>query len=208
MKNLKASSSKLKIPKKNLHINTSKESFPIPKDKIEILREMRREKLCFSFKFFDREIDEFNLGNVCHSWYIILLDILKTVCDLNINELIQQRQHYDCHGHDWTKLKFKYKLDDGFLDQVECLQFRLSKSKGRVNGFVIGNIFYIVWLDPHHNLYPDDRYGGVKCYDKPLTCYEILENYNFDLLEKIHELEQENNTLLELLDNQTKLSDS
>ncbi|MBM7624797.1 hypothetical protein [Sporohalobacter salinus] len=41
--------------------------------------------------------------------------------------------------------------DDGVLN--ESWQFSISRNKhGRVHGFIIDNIFYIVWLDPEHNL--------------------------------------------------------
>jgi len=34
-------------------------------------------------------------------------------------------------------------------------QFSLSSNEhGRVHGFLIDEVFYIVWLDPDHQLYP------------------------------------------------------
>jgi hypothetical protein len=37
-------------------------------------------------------------------------------------------------------------------------QFSISKNKdGRVHGFIIQNVFFIVWLDPEHNLYPNKK---------------------------------------------------
>ncbi|ELU7233491.1 hypothetical protein SCL96_003408 [Escherichia coli] len=34
-------------------------------------------------------------------------------------------------------------------------QFAVSRNEhGRVHGFFIGNVFHVVWLDPHHRLYP------------------------------------------------------
>jgi hypothetical protein len=152
---------------------------PIPQQELDLLKERHKEKLLFSFRFFDRNTEAFNLGEtnrVCDNWYISLLDILKEVSSLNRNELVvEKRQFYDAHAHDWDNLKYKYKLPNDLLNQVECLQFRLSQSRGRVHGFIIGNRFYIVWLDPHHNLYPDERFGGEKYYSRPLSCSEVLE---------------------------------
>lgn len=153
-----------------------KKGFPIPYSEIEILKQFSREKLVFSLKFFDRDHEAFNLGNTKESWFIGLLDALKEVSGITRNQLVVElRQHYEAHGHDWSKLNYKYSFNDEFLEQVECLQFSLAKSKGRVHGFIIGNRFYIVWLDPHHNLYPDEKHGGRKIFDKAMNCYECLE---------------------------------
>ncbi len=152
-----------------------KDKFPILEEEIVELRKRNKEKLLFSFKFFDREHEAFNLGNTGDSWFIALMDSLKEVSNLTRNDLVVvQRQHYQAHNHKWEDLDYCYSLADIFLEQVECLQFRLSTSGGRVHGFIIGNNFYIVWLDPHHNLYPDDRFGGRNFYTKPLTCYEKI----------------------------------
>ena len=191
------------------NIPEAKRNFPIPENELEMLKERNNEKLLFSFKFFDRSKDEFNLGNtikVCENWFISLLDILKDVSNLTRNELVgERRQFYDAHNHDWDKLKLKFPLDEMFLDQVECLQFRLSKSKGRDHGIIVRNRFYIIWLDPHHNLYPDEKFGGTKYYERPLTCYEMLESEVLELNDKIGILEKDNSDLWEMLEeNHTK----
>lgn len=45
-----------------------------------------------------------------------------------------------------------------------------TTSKGGVHGAVSDNIFYIIWFDPHHNLYPDKNHGGLKRIIPPSTC--------------------------------------
>lgn len=41
-----------------------------------------------------------------------------------------------------------------FLRNLPAFQFEISANEhGRVHGFLLDRIFYIVWLDPHHNLY-------------------------------------------------------
>jgi hypothetical protein len=49
---------------------------------------------------------------------------------------------------------------DGFahlneqLRQIPAYQFQVSSNEhGRIHGLVIGNIFFIIWLDPDHRLY-------------------------------------------------------
>ena len=178
--------------------NKAKKIIPIPRHEIENLEETRTDKLIFSFRFLDKTHEAFNLGNTKENWFISLLEILKEVCGLTRNQLVvEQRQYYEAHTHDWSKLDFKYNYDEAFLEQVECLQFRLSKSRGRVHGFIIGNRFYVVWLDPHHNLYPSENHGGRKLYNQPLNCYDKLQaEYN--------ELKHQCQELSELLEDLTK----
>lgn len=41
------------------------------------------------------------------------------------------------------------------LQAEQPWQFEVSANEhGRVHGFFIENIFFLVWLDPQHNLYP------------------------------------------------------
>ena len=63
--------------------------------------------------------------------------------------------------------KIADQISDGILDALiaqdlneelratTAWQFQLSANEhGRVHGFFIGNIFYIIWLDQDHKLYP------------------------------------------------------
>ena len=43
----------------------------------------------------------------------------------------------------------------------------IDKSSGRVIGVIVNNVFYVVWLDPHHNLTDSEGYGTVKKYPAP-----------------------------------------
>ena len=36
--------------------------------------------------------------------------------------------------------------------------------EGRLAGF------YVIWFDPLHNMYPDDRFGGLRKVKSPSTC--------------------------------------
>lgn len=194
---------------KNMHNpKTTETKYHIPKPKIEdtfvrsligedtkqLLMKMNNQKLTFSFRFFDRSHEFFNLGGTCIEWCFTLFDILSEVSKQTKNELLTiNRNFYDTHLLDWGKTSTKFNFDDNILEQYDAYQFRLGKSKGRVHGFIIGNCFYIVWLDPSHNLYPDDKYGGIKTYQFNPSCHEKL-------LEKILDLENKNNDLKKDID--------
>lgn len=211
MNQTKANKKKFNIPKPKEIENLSKNKLPISKDEIENARIRAKERLQFSFRFLNIDNDAFNLGSmekrrtsICGEWFIELLKSFKSVSDINRDNLISQRQHYDAHRHDWNKLDYKFEFSEDFLEQVECIQYRISSSNGRVHGFIIGNTFYIVWLDPHHNLYPDDRYGGRKFYMTPLSCHDRLQEKMVELLKENDKLKKENEAVMEMLNEYTQ----
>ncbi len=126
-------------------------------------------KFSFSFSCFDRTHELFNLGGndsdeaVKGKWFIELLDALKSVSNKTISEVRQSKTH-DLHPIDWSKTNTNPPVNS---DQLEFWQFRINKSKGRVIGFIIDGVFYVVWLDPYHNLTDSEGYGTVKKYKKP-----------------------------------------
>ncbi|NMG11911.1 hypothetical protein DP117_35700 [Brasilonema sp. UFV-L1] len=60
-----------------------------------------------------------------------------------------------CHPIDWidtTESCFGFPGEEQLVDTP--YQFSISSNKhGRVHGFFIEEVFYIVWLDPNHKLY-------------------------------------------------------
>ena len=128
-----------------------------------------------SFSCFDREHELFNLGgtskdNVVESaWFLDLLDCLKIIGGKTIQEM--KGSTYDLHPIDWDSANAK--IPNGNT-QLEYWQFRINKSKGRVIGFILNQVFYIVWLDPHHNLTDSEGYGKAIRYNRPCSTYECL----------------------------------
>ena len=153
-----------KLPKPdNTKIGTARRSLPFNGHVVE------EKRLLFSFTAFDRHNELFNLGGqsedktVGGKWFIELLDCLKSISDKTILELMNRSTH-DLHPIDWSKTNAK--PPEGY-DQLEYWQFRLNKSRGRVIGTIIDNVFYVMWLDPYHNLTDSEGYGGVQKYPEP-----------------------------------------
>jgi len=161
----------------------------------------RNNSFVFSFSTFDRSHEYFNLGDNNHkntikgSWLISFLDCLKGICNLTIPEL--KGGTYDLHPVDWGETNAQ-KPDNA--DQLEFWQFRLDKSHGRVIGIKIDNIFYVVWLDPHHNLTDSEGYRTATKYKPGLSDYEIVLNENQCLKKEIIKLKEDYNTICELHD--------
>ena len=123
--------------------------------------------ISFSFACFDRSHELFNLGGntddgvISGKWFVELLDCLKNVGNMTIPEMRQSKTH-ELHPIDWEHIKNTNPPKNS--EQLEFWQFRISKSKGRVIGFILENVFYVVWLDPYHNLVDSEGYGTIKVY--------------------------------------------
>ncbi|WP_035172453.1 hypothetical protein [Caldanaerobius polysaccharolyticus] len=175
--------------------------FPIPQEEINELKKYKEGKIIFSFRFLDLTHEAFNLGGICINWVNDLFFMLRDVSKITKKQLLNELyEHYRPHAHDWSKLDYDFGFDEDFYEQVECRQIRIAKSKGGIHGFLIGNIFYIVWLDPHHNLYPDENYGGRKFFKPPQTCCSYRDGELIKLKEENDKLRSEISTYEELLD--------
>ena len=146
----------------------------------------------FSFASFDREHKLFNLGSrkgsepVRSTWFLDLLDCFRNVNKLTMTEL--QKSIYDLHRIDWRKANASIPKNS---EQLEFWQFRINKSKGRVIGFILKHIFYVVWLDPHHNLTDSEGYGTANYYPRPKSDYERIVDENLELkmeVERLYEI--------------------
>ena len=143
----------------------------------------------FSFACFDRSHELFNLGDrsstgtVEANWFLDLLDCLKSVSNMNTSEM--KAPLHDLHPIDWDRTNTSAPSGG---EQCEYWQFRINKSKGRVIGFLIDGVFYIVWLDPHHNLTNSEGYGTETYYRAGMSLYEIRES-------ELRQLKEENKRL-------------
>lgn len=155
------------------------------------MKERTNENLVFSFEIFDRTHEAFNLGKIDYNWFISLIDVLNDMSTMPWKKvLLERRSIYDPHTHNWSKTNYKFNFDEETLNQNDGWQFRLNKSKGRVHGFLVGNVFYIYWLDPHHNMNDSEGYPGVEIYKPSLSEYEILEQCNIQHEQTISELNE------------------
>lgn len=196
-----------RIPKaRKVSTKNSPKRFLTQKD-LDMLSKKHEETMKFSFIYFDNTHELFNCGGTDSSWFVDLFINLKSISNLKKEEFLydpKYKAHYDPHQHNWEKIEEskKYNFNEEYFNQYkdDCWQFRLSTAKGRVHGFIRGNTFYIIWLDPHHNFYPDERFGGEKYYSAPLTPYQHLEIENHSLKEKVKKLEEDNNFYLRYIE--------
>lgn len=137
-----------------------------------------KENLIFSFSCFDRSHKLFNLGGIRDGWFLDLLDCLKNISIIKIYET--KGSTYDLHPVDWS-ISNTPKPESS--EQYEFWQFRINKSKGRIIGILIDAVFYVVWLDPHHNLTNSEGYRGPTYYSPGKSEYE----QNIEILKELKE---------------------
>lgn len=156
----------------------------------------------FSFACFSQGHELFNLGGKAEDgtvggrWFIELMNCLKSVSTKTISEL--RRSVHELHPIDWSATNTPPPNNN---EQLEYWQFRINKSRGRVIGFLIDSVFYVVWLDPHHNLTNSEGYGGVDAFKRPKSEYEIQEDKILELKAEVESLRlrlKEHEELLEL----------
>lgn len=144
------------------------------------------DSIMFSFQRLSRN-EYFNLDATCENWSRDLLECMKVVSGISKKAIVAgqysgKNTTLRIHNHKDATPPCPLPTD---IDLEEFYQIRISKSKGAIHGIFVDNIFYVVWLDPHHNMYPDERYGGLKLIKPPMTCCKdrdlIIENLSKEL---------------------------
>jgi len=137
-------------------IKTSSELQTTSKIKISSL--IGEDTVRFSFKYLDLSHGKFQVKHRNGEYIHKLADRLKHYSSMNIREQLLSSKSKSTRFHpiDWdgttehdgfTCLNEELRALDGYEIEVE------QKIYGRIHGFILGNIFFIVWLDPDHNLY-------------------------------------------------------
>ena len=113
--------------------------------------------LSFSYKFLQTEHPKFSFNNRDSSYLVALLERLRNLSGLTALDLkLNRSSSLRCHPIDWNDTSeecFGIPNEEQLVDTP--YQFSVSSNEhGRVHGFFIEEVFYIVWLDPEHQLYP------------------------------------------------------
>ena len=128
-------------------------------------------KLLFSFEAIEKN-EYFDLDGTCQSWSKDLFDTMQKVSKVDIKDIYAgkytgRNTTFRIHRHQNAvapcKLPEKVSLEDMW-------QIRISKRKGGIHGVLRENVFYVIWFDPLHNLYPNKNYGGLRKVKPTSTC--------------------------------------
>jgi hypothetical protein len=111
----------------------------------------------FSFKYLDVQTNPKFLFALCDMQFLeCLIEELRRLSSGTVSEFCEWDN--DRHSHairfDETTEPNGFAHMDEQLDPEEPWQFGIRANRAwRVHGFFIDSVFYIVWLDPMHNLH-------------------------------------------------------
>lgn len=169
----------------------------------------RDEKVMFSFAAVEKD-EYFNLDGTCQNWASDLFDTMKAASEIKVSEIYAgkysgKNSRLRIHSHKDVKnpcsqpKNSKIRLEDMW-------QIRISSSKGGIHGVFYENVFFVVWFDPQHNLYPDPNHGGLKKVIPPSTCCKDRDSEITRLIEENKYLTNEIKAYEELLNEQKELN--
>ena len=115
-------------------------------------------KLSFSFRYMDRQHNKFSYSEREAGYFCKVLERLSVLCDKTVLEVQAERSSaLRAHPIEWdhTSEPTGFSHLNEQLRESRPYQFSISSNAhGRVHGFFIDHVFYVVWLDPDHRLYP------------------------------------------------------
>ena len=134
-------------------------------------KKKKSDNVLFSFESIDRN-EYFNLDGTCQNWAADLFEAMQMVSGISMTDIYAgkysgKQSRFRIHQHEKANAPCKVPKTVSLEDMW---QIRISKSKGGIHGVFSENVFYVVWFDPHHNLYPDENHGGLKKVSPPSSC--------------------------------------
>lgn len=138
--------------------------FKVPKVKQKIVyssivkpTEVVSGRISFNFSRLCEKSGKFEYSNRNVNYFKKLIERLKSVSDLTREIVCTSfkdvlRAHQIKFKEDKRLTESTFGLDPHLDDDAWQLQI-CSNKHGRIHGYFVGNVFYIVWFDPDHNLY-------------------------------------------------------
>lgn len=154
------------------------------------------DKIVFSFASLEWT-EYFSFDGTCSNWSYDLFNMLKSISMITKLELLQgQFKTYRVHNH--QNANPPNPLPEG-VELKDCYQLRISTSKGGIHGVFVENTFYIIWVDPLHNMYPDQRFGGLRKIKSNSTCCKDRDLMLEELTKENERFRKENDELWEII---------
>lgn len=150
-----------------------------------------KDHIVFSFEFF-REIKYFELGDCANQWFVSLLEAINRYSLMSIDD-IKGKKSLRYHKIDWNEKNIPIRFKD--LDWLpnneqllvspdEIYQLSITTGTGRIVGFSIDRVFYVVLLDPKHNIQPSEKHNYQVTPTYPSETQYIELKHKYDLLLK------------------------
>ncbi|MGK9047856.1 hypothetical protein KXR63_10855 [Stutzerimonas chloritidismutans] len=114
--------------------------------------------LSFSFRYIDPRNQKFDYSQKESGYFCKVIERLSGLSTYTFSEVMAERSPaLKAHPIDWpdTSEPAGFSNLNEQLRESTPYQFSISRNEhGRVHGFFIDDVFYVVWLDPAHRLYP------------------------------------------------------
>jgi hypothetical protein len=115
----------------------------------------------FSFKFFDctTKNAKFSIHDAPEGYWEKLMERLKAISSMTCRNLFHSPTSKSLRGHPITFSETSEPTGFSHLNEqfraAPAFQVSVTANEyGRVHGIVLGDVFYVVWLDHSHKLYP------------------------------------------------------
>lgn len=110
----------------------------------------------FNFKNLTDKTSKFNYKAKDKKYFLKLLERLVAVSCMDRDTMtVANRDALRCHKINFEEERVSestFNLGQGCDENA--WQFQISSNKhGRIHGYFVDNIFFVVWLDPDHELY-------------------------------------------------------
>lgn len=116
------------------------------------------ERVCWRFGHLDLD-GPWGLVSLDHERLMMLLGDMAKFESQTINELFHQGE-WPGKCHDVHKLPNRVALARlgalGLSDMTKIWKLRIG-GPGRLWGFLVGNVFHVVWWDPRHEVWPSKK---------------------------------------------------
>lgn len=121
--------------------------------------ELHHSLVRFSFKYLELDHEKFCLPDPAkkQQYLATLFDRLKQISSMSFADFRQAGRALRSHCINWEKTS----EPDGYahlseqMQQCEPWQFSLARDElGRIHGLLLDDVFYAVWIDHEHQLYP------------------------------------------------------
>ncbi|HEY5556293.1 hypothetical protein [Acetobacterium sp.] len=158
----------------------------IPKESIDILT-LKKNHIVFSFEAVDtggKYNKYFNLDGSCIRWASDMMKVFNEVSKMGRADVSSGRLNGALRIHPHDPKKADFQPPDG-IESSDFMQIRFGVSKGGVHGVFYENIFYVIWFDPQHNMYPAPHHKRKKIIKPPSTCCKVRD-------QELEELQKEN----------------
>lgn len=190
-------------------------------------------KLNVSFEYIDWETDRFFFHGLEKKYYIKFYECINTIRGSTEEQIVQRNHPslypkpiFNSNTSTQSSFpssvisKLAHKLYVELKDhkaaraeaklrtETKAFEVRVTKNMGRLHGFVSDKTFYVVWFDPAHNLYNQGKgirtqseFATVKCFS--IDEFQRLVTERDNLQKKLSDVQSENDSLIEMLDNKT-----